>query len=105
MTIESLGRSGTPQPDPRRADAATKGAAVAATGAGTERARADAAAADTVQLSPEAIALASAEIPKAEIEPIRLREITKKIAEGQYEAPPTLAMLTDRIMKELLGGA
>ncbi|MBP6571498.1 MAG: hypothetical protein KA226_08780, partial [Gemmatimonadales bacterium] len=59
----------------------------------------------TVQLSPEAIALASAEIPKAEIEPIRLRDITKKIAEGQYEAPPTLAMLTDRIMKELLGGA
>jgi hypothetical protein len=105
MTIDSLGRSATPQPDPRRADAATKGAAVAATGAGTERARADAAAADSVQLSPEAIALATADIPKAEIEPIRLRDITRKIADGQYEAPPTLALLTDRIMKELLGGA
>lgn len=105
MTIDSLGRSGAPQPDPRRTDAAAKGAAVAATGAGTERSRADAAAADTVELSAEAIALAAAEIPASEVEPIRLREITRKIADGQYEAPPTLAILTDRILKELLGGA
>lgn len=105
MTIESLGRSGTPQPDPRRTDAAAKGAAVAATGAGTERPRADAAAADTVQLSPEAIALAAAEIPRAEVEPLRLRDITRKIADGQYEAPPTLEILTNRLLKELLGGS
>lgn len=105
MTIESLGRSGAPQPDPRRTDAAAKGAAVAATGAGTERTRADVAAADTVELSAEAIALAAAEVPQGEMEPIRLRDITRKIADGQYEAPPTLEILTNRLMKELLGGA
>ena len=54
-----------------------------------------AAAADTVQLSPEAIALASAEIPKAEIEPIRLRDITKKIAEKKQ--------LDDEVKKALDG--
>jgi anti-sigma28 factor (negative regulator of flagellin synthesis) len=103
MAIDSLGRSGAPQPDPRRADAADKGAAVTPNAVATERPRAAQAAADTVELSAEALALASQEVPARTIEPIRLREITRKIADGQYEAPPTLEMLTNRLMKELRG--
>lgn len=103
MAIDSLGRSGAPQPDPRRTDAAEKGAAVTPNAVAAERPRSTQAA-DTVELSAEALALASQDVPSRTIEPIRLREITRKIADGQYEAPPTLEMLTNRLMKELLGG-
>jgi anti-sigma28 factor (negative regulator of flagellin synthesis) len=103
MAIDSLGRSGAPQPDPRRTDAAEKGAPVTPSPLAAERPRAAPVAADTVELSAEAIALASQQVPSQTIEPIRLREITRKIADGQYEAPPTLEMLTNRLMKELRG--
>jgi anti-sigma28 factor (negative regulator of flagellin synthesis) len=104
MTVDGLGRSGAPQPDARRTDAAAAGAAITAAAA-AERPRAESASADTVQLSAEALALAAEQVPSNEIEPIRLREITRKIGEGEYEAPPSLDILTDRILKALRGGA
>ena len=105
MTVDSLGRSGAPQPEARRPDAASAGAAVTPAAAPAERPRAESAPADTVQLSAEALALAAEKIPSNEIEPLRLRDITRRIGQGEYEAPPSLDILTDRILKALRGGA
>ncbi len=104
MTVEGLGRPGAAQPEPRRTDATTRGPAVTAAPPSGETPRVEAPAIDSVQLSPEAVALATAEVPKQTMEPIRLREITAKIAGGEYESPPTLEILTDRLLAVLRGG-
>lgn len=102
MTIKGVGPGGTPQPDRLRSENA--GQIQRAQHPGESAVRRGAEVGDTVELSSAALEGARTEaIPGGELEPARLREISRRIADGSYDSEAVMQRVADQILNEWNG--
>lgn len=102
MTVDRLGNSGVQPQGPRRTEVTPRDVSGTPGGA-VDRAKGDAElAADTVELSANVSGATSGEaVPTGEIDPARLRDIARRIADGSYDTPAARDKIAGRLLEDL----
>jgi hypothetical protein len=102
MTVDRLGNSGVQPQGPRRTEVTPRDVGGNPGGA-VDRARPEGElSADTVELSADVSGVTSSEaVPSGEIDPARLRDIARRIADGSYDTPAARDKIAGRILEDL----
>ena len=102
MTVDRLGNSGVQPQGPRRTEVTPRDVGGTPAGA-ADRARPDGElAADTVELSADVVSATGGEaVPNGGIDPARLRDIARRIADGSYDTPAVRDKIAGRLLQDL----
>ena len=102
MTIKGVGHGGSPQPEKIRTE--NPGQAPRVPHGGDSAVRRSAEVGDTVELSGAALEGARTDaVPSGEIDAARLREISRRIADGSYDAAEVRMAVAEKILREVDG--